>query len=119
MLNLETIREFALFLPDVEESLPFGPDVLVFKTAGRMFLLLPLDTEDLRVNVKCEPERAIELREQYPEAVLPGYHMNKVHWNTVVAGKGMRDADVLDQIRISHTLISAMPKPRPRSKKAP
>jgi predicted DNA-binding protein (MmcQ/YjbR family) len=118
MLNLESIRDFALSLPDVEESLPFGPDVLVYKTAGRMFLLLPLDTEDLRFNVKCEPERAIDLREHYPEAVLPGYHMNKTHWNTVVAGKGMRDAEVLEQIRHSHALISAMPKPRPRSKKA-
>lgn len=67
-----------------EESLPFGPEVLVFKVAGKAFLLLPLDTEDTRFNVKCDPDKALELRERY-SSVLPGYHMNKKHWNTVIA----------------------------------
>ena len=83
-MNVETLRDYALQLPDVEETLPFGPDNLVFKVNNKMFLLLPLDASPLTFNVKCNPDDAIELREQYPDSVLPGYHMNKKHWNTVV-----------------------------------
>ena len=72
-MNIETIREYCLLKPGAEETLPFGPDVIVFKVNNKAFLLLPLDTEDLRFNVKCDPELALELREQYA-CVLPGYH---------------------------------------------
>lgn len=94
-MDIESIRAYCLSKPDAEESLPFGPDVLVFKVKGKIFLLLPLDTVPLRFNVKCDPERAEELREQFA-AVLPGYHMNKKHWNTVevdgtVPGKLLRE----------------------------
>lgn len=81
-MDLEAIRLYCLSKPDTKEALPFGPDVLVFKTNGKIFLLLPLDTDTLRFNVKCDPDRALELREHYA-CVLPGYHMNKKHWNTV------------------------------------
>lgn len=83
-MDIETIRAFALNLPDVEETLPFGPDNLVCKVNNKMFLLLSLDASPLTFNVKCNPDAALELREQYPFSVLPGYHMNKKHWNTVV-----------------------------------
>jgi predicted DNA-binding protein (MmcQ/YjbR family) len=76
-MHFEDIRDYVLSLPEVEETTPFGPDVIVYKTKGKMFLLLPLDTEQLQFNVKCDPDRAILLREEYSEAVLPGYHMSK------------------------------------------
>ena len=103
-MHIEQIRDYALSLPEVEETTPFGPNVLVYKTAGRMFLLLPLDTEDLRFNVKCDPEEAILLREQYPRAVFPGYHMNKKHWNTLIAGQGYSEALMLKAILTSYHL---------------
>ena len=83
-MNIEQLRTYALSKPDVEETLPFGPDTLVFKVKGKMFLLCGMDEQPLQFNVKCDPDTAIELREQYPDTVLPGYHMNKKHWNTVI-----------------------------------
>lgn len=82
-MNIETIREYCLNRPGAEETTPFGPNVIVFKVNNKAFLLLPLDTDELRFNVKCDPDLAIELREEYA-AVIPGYHMNKKHWNTVL-----------------------------------
>jgi len=66
----------------VEESTPFGPDVLVYKVCGKVFALTAPDEFPSRVNLKCDPERALALRDEY-EAIIPGYHMNKKHWNTV------------------------------------
>lgn len=80
-MNVEQIREYCLSKEAVEESLPFGPDVVVFKVDGKIFLLLPLDTESPQFNVKCDPDKVEELRAQYAN-VLPGYHMNKKHWIT-------------------------------------
>jgi predicted DNA-binding protein (MmcQ/YjbR family) len=82
-MNIETLREYCLSKAGVEETLPFGPDTLVFKVNGKLFLLAGLDEEPLSFNVKCDPDKAIELREEYT-CVLPGYHMNKKHWNTIV-----------------------------------
>ncbi len=104
-MHIEDIRDYVLSLPEVEETTPFGPDVIVYKTNGKMFLLLPIETEQLQFNVKCDPERAIQLREQYPEAVLPGYHMSKKHWNTLVAGKGLTTKQLIDFINDSYQLI--------------
>jgi len=94
-MDIEQLREYCLQKPGVEEDLPFGPNTLVFKVNGKIFLLAGLDNHPLRFNVKCNPDRAIELREEYPDHVLPGFHMNKKHWNTVVvdgsvAGKELR-----------------------------
>ncbi len=83
-MNAEEIRAYALQKDSVTEGFPFGPDNLVLKVNNKMFLLLSLDEVPLKFNAKCDPEKAIELREEYPEAILPGYHMNKKHWNTVV-----------------------------------
>lgn len=82
-MTIDIIREYCLSRADVEETLPFGPDVIVFKVKGKIFLLLPLETETLQFNVKCDPDKAVELREQY-SCVIPGYHMNKKHWNTII-----------------------------------
>jgi len=81
-VELEDIRERCLVKPFVTEGFPFGEDYLVLKVHGKMFALMPLEAYPSTINLKCEPERAIELREQY-DAVAPGYHMNKKHWNTL------------------------------------
>lgn len=81
-MDIEKIRDYCLAKKGVTEEFPFGPDTLVFKVMGKMFALTNLDG-DLSINLKCDPDLAIELREKYP-AVLPGYHMSKVHWNTVM-----------------------------------
>lgn len=83
-MNIDQLREYCLSKPDTEEGTPFGDDTLVFKTGGKIFLLCGLDDSPLQFNVKCDPALAIELREQYP-CVIPGYHMNKKHWNTIIA----------------------------------
>jgi predicted DNA-binding protein (MmcQ/YjbR family) len=106
-MDIESLREYALAKPSVTEGFPFGEDVLVFKTSGKMFLLLPLDTVPVQFNVKCNPERAVELREQYPTAVLPGYHMNKKHWNTVIINGTLTKRQLLEMIDHSYNLISS------------
>lgn len=82
-MNIEELRDYALKKKDVTEGFPFGGDTLVFKVKEKIFLLTNIYFNPLQFNVKCEPELAVELREQY-ECVLPGYHMNKKHWNTIV-----------------------------------
>lgn len=82
-MNIDWLRNYCISKNWVEEGFPFGPDVLVFKAMGKMFLLCPLNTDSLQFNIKCNPEHIQEIREQY-SAVQPGYHMNKKHWNTVV-----------------------------------
>ncbi|ALJ00492.1 MmcQ/YjbR family DNA-binding protein [Rufibacter tibetensis] len=81
-MNIEQFREHCLSKPQVEETLPFDQDTLVFKVAGKMFALCSMSHYAEGVALKCDPERAVDLREQYP-AIQPGYHMNKKHWNTI------------------------------------
>ncbi|HAY37553.1 MAG TPA: MmcQ-like protein [Bacteroidetes bacterium] len=81
-MMLERIYEYCRAKAHVSESFPFDENTLVFKVAGKMFALLSLEANPLRTNLKCDPERAVELREMYP-CVKPGFHMNKKHWNTV------------------------------------
>ena len=114
-MNLETIRDYCLQKAGVEESLPFGPDVIVFKVKGKVFLLLPLDTETLQFNVKCDPDRAEELRAEYP-CVLPGYHMNKKHWNTIIADGSVSGKLIKEWIDHSYELIDAGNKPLKKKK---
>ncbi|MGE0077607.1 MAG: MmcQ/YjbR family DNA-binding protein [Bacteroidales bacterium] len=80
-MDIVELREYCMSKAGVTESLPFDEDTLVFKVNGKIFALTNL-SGDLSVNLKCDPEKAIELREIYP-AVEPGYHMNKIHWNTI------------------------------------
>ena len=81
-MHLDDLRTYCLDKPGVVEDLPFGPDTLVFKVGGKIFALAGLERMPPSVNLKCDPERAVELREHY-DAVAPGWHMNKTHWNTV------------------------------------
>ena len=76
-MNLEELRDYCLSLPHVTEDMPFDEDILVFRICNRIFVLTSLDTIPLRVSLKCNPERAIELREQYPDKIVAGYHLNK------------------------------------------
>jgi len=92
-MNIEALRDYCLAKEEVEETLPFGPDTLVFKINNKVFLLASLDAQPLQFNVKCDPDLAIELREEYPTAVLPGYHMNKKHWNTIIVEQICRFID--------------------------
>jgi len=82
-MNIESIREYCLAKENAEETFPFGPDTLVYKVNGKIFLLMGLNNYPLSFNVKCNPDLAIELRDTYP-CVQPGYHMNKKHWNTII-----------------------------------
>ena len=105
-MNVETIREYVLQKENVTEGLPFDEETLVIKVKNKMFLLLSLDETPLRFNVKCQPDKAIELREQYPQTVLPGYHMSKKHWNTIVLNGQLSSKIILQMIDDSYTLVA-------------
>lgn len=105
-MYLDEICDFCMALPLVEETQPFGPDTIVYKVKGKMFLLVGIEESPLRINVKCDPERAIQLREAHPHAVLPGWHMNKKHWNTVVMGEGLLRGHVEEMIQHSYELVA-------------
>ena len=82
-MNIEEFRDYCLSKKGVTEALPFGPDTLVFKVMGKMFALTGLERLPPQVNLKCDPDRAIDLREQYDGDIIGGYHMSKIHWNTI------------------------------------
>lgn len=103
-MNIESLREYCLSKPGVEETLPFGPDTLVFKVNTKVFLLTGLDEAELRFNVKCDPDKALELREEF-SCVLPGYHMNKKHWNTVVVDGSVSSKQLKEWIDHSYELV--------------
>ena len=105
-MNIETIREYILQKPSVTEGFPFGEDTLVFKVNGKIFLLAGLDETPLQFNVKCDPVKAIELREEYPESVLPGYHMNKKHWNTIIVKGRLSAKQLKAMIDHSYALVA-------------
>lgn len=108
-MNIETFRRLCLEKPGATEETPFGPDTLVFKVLGKMFALTGLDTF-ASVNLKCDPERAVELRERY-DGILPGYHMNKAHWNTVLTDGSVKDALIGELLDHSYALVVAsLPK---------
>lgn len=109
-MNIETFRAYCLAKKGVTEELPFGPTTLVFKVMGKMFALTGLDSVEFGINLKCDPEKAIELREEYA-CVLPGYHMNKKHWNTILVNGSVSDQIVFQWIDHSYALIiSSFPK---------
>jgi predicted DNA-binding protein (MmcQ/YjbR family) len=108
-LNIEELRDYCLQKKGVTEGFPFGEDTLVFKVGEKLFLLIGL-TEANRFNVKCDPELAVELRERYNE-VKPGYHMNKVHWNTVYMDGNLTQKQLREMIDHSYQLIlRSLPK---------
>lgn len=104
-MNIEEYREYCLRKPAVEESFPFGEGTLVFKVCNKIFSLLSLDEIDFpRVNLKGDPEKNIELREQY-DALIPGYHMNKEHWNTLIFDQDVDDKMIRQLTDDSYELI--------------
>ena len=109
-MNIEQLREYCLSKPDTEETLPFGPDTLVFKVNTKVFLLTGLDSHPLQFNVKCDPDKAVELREEYPHCVLPGYHMNKKHWNTIIVDGALTNKQLQDFIDDSYYLVKGKKK---------
>lgn len=114
-MNIEEIRQYCIDKKGVTEGLPFGPDVLVFKVMNKMFALLALEATPHSINLKCEPELALELRAQYP-AVKPGYHMNKQHWNTISVDGSFNDSQLREWIDNSYNLIVATLKKADREK---
>ena len=113
-MDLEQFREYCLKKHGVTEGTPFGEDVLVFKIGGKMFALAALDEVPSTVNLKCDPDLALELRDRY-EQVRPGYHMNKRHWNTVEIDSGIPEAEMRRMIDHSYELIV---KSLPKAKRA-
>lgn len=109
-MNIETLREYCLSKKSVTEGFPFGEDTLVFKVMGKIFLLISLRMVPLQFNVKSKPEEAIALREHY-ESVLPGYHMNKNHWNTVIVDGNIPVGVIRKMIDDSYKLVvQSLPK---------
>jgi predicted DNA-binding protein (MmcQ/YjbR family) len=109
-MDIETIREYCLAKTATEEGFPFGESTLVFKVRGKIFLLAGLDNPVLQFNVKCDPEKAIEWRERFA-SVLPGYHMNKKMWNTVLVDGSVPGKILREMIDDSYALVVAsLPK---------
>jgi len=105
-MNLEELRLYCLNKPGVTEHFPFDNETLVFKVMGKMYALIPLESPEMSINLKCDPDVAIQLREMY-SGVKPGWHMSKVHWNTVVADGSFTDAQLTEWIDNSYDLIVA------------
>jgi predicted DNA-binding protein (MmcQ/YjbR family) len=104
-MDLQSFREYCLKKAHVTEGTPFGEDVLVFKVAGKMFALASLDEFPTTANLKCDPDLALDLRDRY-EAVRPGYHMNKKHWNTVVIDSDIPERELRKMIDHSYDLVA-------------
>ena len=105
-MDIVQLREYCLGKPHVTESFPFGPEVLVFKVGGKMFALVNVDNQEPSVNLKCDPERAVELREYHAE-IEPGYHMSKKMWNTVSMCGNLSNKFIQELIDHSYELIVA------------
>lgn len=103
-MDFEAFVEHCLAKKGVKEDFPFGPNTLVFKVMDKMFALA--DVEEFQsINLKCDPERAVELREEY-DGIIPGYHMNKKHWNTVTTDGTIRDKLMIELIDHSYELVA-------------
>ena len=108
-MNIETFRDYCLSKAGVTEDTPFGPDTLCFRVANKIFALLDMDKFE-SVNLKCDPERAVLLREQH-DGIVPGYHMNKKHWNTVSCDGSVSADLLLELVDHSYALVfSSLPK---------
>ena len=109
-MQADDARDLLLAQPGATEETPFGPDVLVYKVGGKMFATLAFEGESPRANLKCDPDRALDLRDRF-EGIIPGYHMNKRHWNTLVLDADIPDSAVHELVAHSHALVVAgLPK---------
>lgn len=105
MLVRDMLRQWCLAQPGAREDFPFGDDVAVFKVMDKMFALLPVTDNPLTISLKCDPVEAEMLREQYPGVIIPGYHLNKRHWNTILINDVVPDEDVEAMIHDSYQLV--------------
>jgi predicted DNA-binding protein (MmcQ/YjbR family) len=105
MLEREIVRQWCLAQPGAHEDFPFGDDVAIFKVKDKMFALLPVKAVPLTISLKCDPVEAEMLREQYPGAVTPGYHLNKRHWNSILVNSTVAAADIEAMIQDSYRLV--------------
>jgi predicted DNA-binding protein (MmcQ/YjbR family) len=103
-MNVEEFRNYCIHRPGVTEEFPFDEVTLVFKVMGKMFALISLDNVEATTNLKCDPDRAIELREEYGD-ITPGYHMNKKHWNTVYLERELNDTLIKEMVDHSYDLV--------------
>ena len=111
-MNIEEFRDYCLAKSGATEGTPFGEETLVFKVGGKIFAIASLDDLPARVNLKCDPERALDLRDRYQE-VQPGYHMNKKHWNTIELGGRIPNAEMRALIDHSYALVAGQPRKKP------
>ena len=102
----DDVREVLLAKPHAVEETPFGSEVLVYKVGGKMFALLTVEEVPVRMNLKCDPERALDLRDRH-EGIIPGYHMNKKHWNTLVLDQTLPANLIRELIDHSYDLVLA------------
>ena len=103
-MDIESLREYCLRKKSVREDFPFGDSTLVFKVRGKVFLIARLDQSPLQFNIKSDPDKAIERREEF-DAIRPGYHMNKKHWNTIVLDGTLREKFLQEMIDESYALV--------------
>jgi len=103
-MNIEVFREYCLNKKGVEETFPFDEKTLVFKVMGKMFALTGLEREEFQVNLKCDPDYSVELREEYAD-IIPGFHMSKKHWNTVFFENGLETSFLCELIDHSYDLV--------------
>ena len=109
-MNIEILREYCIRKKGVTEEFPFDEETLVFKVMGKVFGLTGLEERPFRINLKCEPERAIQLREDFEE-IIPGWHMNKKHWNTVYCEGALSDKLIFELIDHSYNeVVKGLPK---------
>ena len=106
MLDRDALRAHCLAQPGAFEDFPFGPDAAVYKVAGKMFALIPASAEPPSISLKCDPVRAVMLRDTFA-AITPGYHLNKKHWNSVRIDGTVPDDDVLELIEHAYALVVA------------
>ncbi len=104
-MNIEELRSYCLSKKGVTEEFPFDEYTLVFKVMGKMFALTGLDSEETTVNLKCKPDYAVELREEFSDYIFPGYHMNKQHWNTINYSGGLKDKFAKEVVDHSYELV--------------
>ena len=103
-MDLGELIEYCVKFKASTEDFPFDEVTLTYKVGGKIFILIPTDSEELRINLKCNPEKAIQLREEHP-AIIPGFHMNKKHWNTVILDGSLSRKLLHELIKHSYELV--------------
>lgn len=106
-MDHKTVEEYVLSMPNAVREYPFGEEVAVYKVNDKMFALIPEGSEPLRISLKCDPQLSVVLRERY-ETVMPGYHLNKKHWNTMVLTGQLPWEEIQGFIRHSYNLVTGL-----------